>query len=37
MSRRSLTLIIASVGTAAAIAVSVLVSVPYVILGPARR
>ena len=34
MSRRSLTLIIASVGTAAAIAVSVLVSVPYVILGP---
>ena len=34
MSRRSLTLLIASVGTAAAIAVSVLVPVPYVILGP---
>jgi len=34
MSRRSLTLLIASVGAAAAIAVSVLVSVPYVILGP---
>jgi len=34
MSRRSLTLLIASVGTAAAIAVSVLVQVPYVILGP---
>jgi PDZ domain-containing protein len=34
MSRRSLTLFIASVGAAAAIAVSVLVSVPYVILGP---
>jgi Lon-like protease len=34
MSRRSLTLFFASVGTAAAIAVSVLVSVPYVILGP---
>jgi len=34
MSRRSLTLIIASVGTAVAIAVSVLVPVPYVILGP---
>jgi PDZ domain-containing protein len=34
MSRRSLTLIIASVGAAAAIAVSVLVPVPYVILGP---
>jgi PDZ domain-containing protein len=34
MSRRSLTLLIASVGTAAAIAVSVLVHVPYVILGP---
>ncbi len=34
MSRRSLTLLIASVGTAVAIAVSVLVSVPYVILGP---
>src|SRR5438874_6571513 len=34
MSRRSLTLLIASVGTAAAIAISVLVPVPYVILGP---
>jgi Lon-like protease len=34
MSRRSLTLIIASVCTAAAIAVSVLIPVPYVILGP---
>src|ERR1035441_6148860 len=34
MSRRSLTLFIASVSAAAAIAVSVLVSVPYVILGP---
>jgi PDZ domain-containing protein len=34
MSRRSLTLIIASIGTAAAIAVSVLIQVPYVILGP---
>jgi PDZ domain-containing protein len=34
MSRRSLTLLIASVGTAVAIAVSVLVPVPYVILGP---
>jgi PDZ domain-containing protein len=34
MSRRSLTLLIASVGTAAAIAVSVLIPVPYVILGP---
>jgi PDZ domain-containing protein len=34
MSRRSLTLLIAAIGTAAAIAVSVLVSVPYVILGP---
>ncbi|HEY1625557.1 MAG TPA: S16 family serine protease [Streptosporangiaceae bacterium] len=34
MSRRSLTLIIASIGTAAAIAVSVLIPVPYVILGP---
>jgi Lon-like protease len=34
MSRRSLTLLIASVGTAVAIAVSVLVQVPYVILGP---
>jgi PDZ domain-containing protein len=34
MSRRSLTLLIASVAAAAAIAVSVLVPVPYVILGP---
>jgi Lon-like protease len=34
MSRRSLTLLIASIGTAAAIAVSVLIPVPYVILGP---
>jgi len=34
MSRRSLTLFIASVGTAAAIAVSVLIPVPYVIEGP---
>ena len=34
MSRRSLTLLIASVGTAIAIPVSVLVPVPYVILGP---
>jgi PDZ domain-containing protein len=34
MSRRSLTLLIAAVGTAAAIAISVFVSVPYVILGP---
>jgi PDZ domain-containing protein len=34
MSRRSLTLLIASVGTAVAIAVSVLLPVPYVILGP---
>jgi PDZ domain-containing protein len=34
MSRRSLTLVIASVGTAVAIAVSVLIPVPYVILGP---
>jgi len=34
MSRRSLTLLIASVGTAVAIAVAVLVPVPYVILGP---
>jgi len=34
MSRRSLTLIIASIGTAAAIAVSVIFPVPYVILGP---
>src|SRR6516165_4828567 len=34
MSRRSLTLLIAAIGTAAAIAVSVLIPVPYVILGP---
>jgi Lon-like protease len=34
MSRRSLTLLIASVGTAVAIAASVLIPVPYVILGP---
>ena len=34
MSRRSLTLLIASIGTAVAIAVCVLVPVPYVILGP---
>jgi PDZ domain-containing protein len=34
MSRRSLTLLIAAIGTAAAIAVSVRVPVPYVILGP---
>jgi Lon-like protease len=34
MSRRSLTLLIASVGAAAAIAVSVLIPVPYVILSP---
>ncbi len=34
MPRRSLTLLIASVGAAAAIAVSVLIPVPYVILGP---
>jgi PDZ domain-containing protein len=34
MSRRSLTLFIASVGAAAALAVGVLVPVPYVILGP---
>jgi Lon-like protease len=34
MSRRSLTLLIASVGVAVAIAVSVLIPVPYVILGP---
>jgi PDZ domain-containing protein len=34
MSRRSLTLLLASVGVAAAIAVSVLIPVPYVILGP---
>jgi Lon-like protease len=34
MSRRSLTLLLASIGTAAAIGVSVLLPVPYVILGP---
>jgi Lon-like protease len=34
LSRRSLTLIIASIGTAAAIGVTVLIPVPYVILGP---
>jgi PDZ domain-containing protein len=34
MSRRTLTLLIASIGTAAAIGVSVLIPVPYVILGP---
>ena len=34
MSRRTLTLLIASIGTAAAIAVSVLIPVPYVVLGP---
>jgi len=34
MSRRALTLLIASVGLAVAIAVSVLIPVPYVILGP---
>jgi Lon-like protease len=34
MSRRSLTLIIASVGVIAALAIAVLVPVPYVILGP---
>ncbi|MBV9204350.1 MAG: PDZ domain-containing protein [Actinobacteria bacterium] len=34
MSRRSLTLLIAAIGTVAAIAVAVLVPVPYVILGP---
>jgi len=34
MSRRSLTLIIASIGTAVAIAVSVVTPVPYVILSP---
>jgi PDZ domain-containing protein len=34
MSRRSLTLLIASLAAAAAIAISVLVPVPYVILGP---
>ncbi|HLK73792.1 MAG TPA: PDZ domain-containing protein [Streptosporangiaceae bacterium] len=34
MSRRSLTLVIATVGVIAALAVAVLVPVPYVILGP---
>jgi len=34
MSRRTLTLLIASIGTAVAIAISVLIPVPYVILGP---
>jgi PDZ domain-containing protein len=34
MSRRSLTLLIASIGTAAAIGVAVIVPVPYVILSP---
>jgi Lon-like protease len=34
MSRRSLTLVIAAIGIAVALAVSVLISVPYVILGP---
>jgi Lon-like protease len=34
LSRRSLTMVIASIGTAAGIAVSVLIPVPYVILGP---
>ncbi len=34
MSRRSLTLLIAAVGTAAALAVCVLIPVPYVILSP---
>ena len=34
MSRRSLTLLIAAAGTAAALAVSVLIPVPYVILSP---
>jgi Lon-like protease len=34
MSRRSLTLLIASVGVIAALAIAVLVPVPYVILGP---
>jgi PDZ domain-containing protein len=34
MSRRSLTLIIASVGVIAALAIAVLIPVPYVILGP---
>ena len=34
MSRRSLTLLIASAGVIAALALAVLVPVPYVILGP---
>ena len=34
MSRRSLTLIIASIGVIAALAIAVLIPVPYVILGP---
>ena len=34
MSRRSLTLLIASIGVIAALAVAVLIPVPYVILGP---
>ena len=34
MSRRSLTLLIATVGVIAALAVAVLIPVPYVILGP---
>ena len=34
MSRRSLTLIIASVGVIAALAIAVLIPVPYVVLGP---
>jgi len=34
MSRRSLTLLIAGIGTAAAIVISAVVPVPYVILGP---
>jgi Lon-like protease len=34
MSRRSLTLVIASVGVIAALAIAVLIPVPYVILGP---
>jgi PDZ domain-containing protein len=34
MSRRSLTLVIASIGVIAALAIAVLIPVPYVILGP---
>ena len=34
MSRRSLTLLIAAVGVIAALAITVLIPVPYVILGP---